>query len=122
MANAADWFEIPARDLARAVKFYARVLGIDMHEMTMGPAKMAMFPMDPEAPGTGGALIESEGYTPSQEGSLIYLAVDDIEATLSKVSAAGGKTLVPKMNIGEHGNIAHFEDSEGNRVALHSMR
>ena len=120
MANAADWFEIPVRDLARAKAFYTRVFRIEMHEMEMGPAKMAMFPMDPAAAGSGGTLIQDEGYTPSKDGSLIYLAVDDIDATLKRVEQAGGKILVPKLNIGEHGNIAHFEDSEGNRVALHS--
>ena len=120
MANAADWFEIPARDIARAKAFYSRVLGIEMHDMEMGPAKMALFPMEPGAAGSGGTLIQDEGYTPSKEGSLVYLAVDDIDATLGRVTQAGGKVLVPKMNIGEHGNIAHFEDSEGNRVALHS--
>ncbi len=26
---------------------------------------------------------------------------------------------MPRMGIGEHGFIAHFEDTEGNRVALH---
>lgn len=120
MANAADWFEIPVTDLARAVKFYSRAFGVTLHEMDMGPAKMAMFPMEPGAPGAGGTLIQDEGYTPSKDGSLIYLAVTDIDATLQRVKEAGGKTLVPKMNIGEHGNVAHFEDSEGNRVALHS--
>jgi hypothetical protein len=33
----------------------------------------------------------------------------------------GGMVLNPKMNIGEYGFVGHFEDSEGNRVALHSM-
>ena len=33
----------------------------------------------------------------------------------------GGATLMPKTGIGEHGYIAHFQDCEGNRVALHSM-
>ena len=44
----------------------------------------------------------------------------DIEGTLHKVNANGGKTLMPKTGIGEHGYIAHFQDCEGNRVALHS--
>ena len=39
---------------------------------------------------------------------------------LKRVHASGGKTLMPKMGIGAYGFIAHFEDSEGNRVALHS--
>ena len=38
----------------------------------------------------------------------------------TQVVDAGGKTLLPKISIGEHGFVAHFEDSEGNRVALHS--
>ena len=39
--------------------------------------------------------------------------------TLEKINAGGGKTLMPRMDIGQHGFIAHFEDSEGNRVGLH---
>ena len=120
MANPVDWFEIPVLDLARAVTFYSHVFGITLTEMAIGPAKMAMFPMEPGGPGAGGTLIQDEGYVPSREGSLVYLAVGDIDETLKRVQEAGGKTLVPKLNIGEHGDIAHFEDSEGNRVALHS--
>jgi predicted enzyme related to lactoylglutathione lyase len=41
---------------------------------------------------------------------------------LGRIEQAGGRTLVPKTSIGEHGFIAHFIDSEGNRVALHSMK
>ncbi|HUG98738.1 MAG TPA: VOC family protein [Gammaproteobacteria bacterium] len=120
--NAATWFEIPVTDMARAVRFYTKAFGIELHEVTMGPSKMAWFPMAPNAPGSGGTLIHDEGYVPSREGSLVYLAVDDIDGTLARVTEAGGRTLLPKTNIGEHGNIAHFEDSEGNRVALHSPR
>jgi predicted enzyme related to lactoylglutathione lyase len=47
--------------------------------------------------------------------------VADIEGTLAKIAGAGGSTIVPKMSIGEHGFFAQFQDSEGNRVALHSM-
>ena len=119
--NAASWFEIPVRDLSRAVRFYSQVFGIEMQPIEMGGAHMAFFPMSPGAPGCGGTLIQDQGYTPSKDGSLVYLAVDDIDATLAKVKAAGGETLLPKLNIGEHGNVAHFSDSEGNRVALHSM-
>jgi len=47
--------------------------------------------------------------------------VTDIEGTLAKVNANGGKLLMPKTSIGEYGHIAHFQDCEGNRVALHAM-
>jgi predicted enzyme related to lactoylglutathione lyase len=45
-----------------------------------------------------------------------------MESTLKKVTANGGKTLMPKMGIGEDGFMAHFEESEGNRVALYSNK
>jgi predicted enzyme related to lactoylglutathione lyase len=48
--------------------------------------------------------------------------VDDINAALKKVEEKGGKILNPKNSIGEFGFVAHFEDSEGNRVALHSQQ
>lgn len=66
-------------------------------------------------------LIKGEGYTPSFDGSMVYFSVDDIEATLAKIDSNGGKTLMEKTGIGEHGFIAHFEDSEGNRVSLHAV-
>lgn len=120
-ANPVNWFEIPATNLDRARKFYEQVLGLTLHPMEMGPASMAMFPMMPEAAGAGGALIKTEGYIPSHEGTVVYLSVPDIEATLGLIGQHGGKTLVPKMSIGEFGFIAQFEDCEGNRVALHAM-
>lgn len=118
--NPVNWFEIPATDLARAKKFYEAVLEAELSFNEMGPAKMAWFPMDPEAAGATGTLIQNENYTPSYEGTLVYFSVEDIEATLARVNANGGKTLNPKMSIGEYGFVAHFEDCEGNRVALHS--
>jgi uncharacterized protein len=41
---------------------------------------------------------------------------------LDKVEAAGGKIVVPKTEISpEHGYMAVFLDTEGNRIALHSV-
>jgi len=117
--NPVVWFEIPVTDLARARSFYATVLGVEITESEMGPAKMGYFPMEMNAPGAPGSLILSEGYRPSREGTVVYLHVEEIDPTLAAIEKAGGKTLVPRTDIGQHGFIAHFEDSEGNRVALH---
>jgi predicted enzyme related to lactoylglutathione lyase len=119
--NPVNWFEIPVNDIARATRFYEGVFGLKLDPMEMGPAQMAMFPMNPEGTNAGGALVKTEGYVPSHAGTVVYFAVDDIEGTLTKIGANGGSTLVPKMSIGPYGFIAQFQDSEGNRVALHSM-
>ena len=119
--NPVNWFEIPVNDIARATRFYEGVFALKLDPMEMGPAQMAMFPMNPEGTNAGGALVKTEGYVPSHAGTVVYFAVDDIEGTLTKIGANGGTTLVPKMSIGPYGFIAQFQDSEGNRVALHSM-
>jgi predicted enzyme related to lactoylglutathione lyase len=44
--------------------------------------------------------------------------VGDVDATLAKVVAAGGKIAMPSAS-GDYGTVAHFEDSEGNVVGLY---
>lgn len=117
--NPVNWFEIPVNDLSKAKLFYESILGMELVEHEMGPNKMAWFPMEQNGAGATGTLIHGDGHTPSLTGTIVYLSVDNIEATLGKINNAGGKTLVPKTDIGEHGFFAHFEDCEGNRVALH---
>ncbi|MGY8769956.1 MAG: VOC family protein [Pirellulales bacterium] len=117
--NPVNWFEIPANDIARAKLFYESILGLELTNSEMGPNKMAWFPMEQGAPGSAGTLVQGEAYTPSHAGTLVYLHVDSIESTLEKITTASGKTLMPRTDIGQHGFIAHFEDTEGNRVALH---
>jgi predicted enzyme related to lactoylglutathione lyase len=120
--NPVNWFEIPVSDLERAKKFYESILEIELHKTEVGPLEMAWFPMANDAYGATGSLVKADGYKPSHDGSLVYFPVEDIDATLAKVKAQGGRTLLPKTGIGEFGFIAHIEDTEGNRLGLHSMK
>lgn len=118
--NPVSWFEIPVSDYKRAKSFYETILGVTLTDNDIGGSKMGWFPWDQGAPGSAGTIIQHEAYIPSHHGTMVYLSVDDIEATLEKIEANGGKTLLGKQSIGEYGFVAHFEDTEGNRVALHS--
>lgn len=80
------------------------------------------FVMSEGAPGISGALAKGESYVPSTNGTLVYFSTNNIDDTLAKVKSNGGKTLYPKTSIGELGMVAEFEDSEGNRIALHSQQ
>ena len=120
MKNPVNWFELPAENIERAIKFYREVFGYDMSAQDFGGLTMAFFPMDPKLPGAGGALVQHEMYKPSHKGTMIYFSVDNIEGVLQKVSNYGGSVINEKSSIGEFGFVAHFEDSEGNRVALHA--
>lgn len=118
--NPVEWFEIPATDLARAREYYQQVLDLELELHQMGPYEMAWFPMADGAYGAAGALIKGEGYVPSKQGVVIYLSTPNINAALERAEAQGGKALQRKTEIGEYGFVGFMEDSEGNRIGLHS--
>lgn len=120
--NIANWFEIPVVDLDRAIRFYEKVFDVDLTREDMGGMQLAMFPFEQDARGAAGALVKADSYVPSHAGAVVYFSVESIEETLRRVYANGGKILMPKINIGQYGSIAHYEDPEGNRLALHSMK
>lgn len=119
--NPVIWFEIPVVDMERGKAFYEAVFGRQLTVVSMGPRQMAMFPMEMGIPGIGGALVKEEHFVPSYTGTMVYFSVADIADTLNKVVANKGKALIPKTSIGEYGFCAYFEDSEGNRIGLHTM-
>ena len=116
----ANWFEIPVLDMARAQKFYATIFDVEMGEsFEMGESMMSFFPFVEDQDGATGTLIQHETYKPSHEGVMVYFSVREINDVLVRIPKANGKVINEKSSIGEHGFVAHFEDSEGNRVALH---
>jgi uncharacterized protein len=120
--HALSWFEIPATNFNRAKAFYETVLGRTIDPMVMGPTTMGFLSSDPNA--VGGAIVYSEDAEPSTLGTTVYLnGGDDLAPMLSRVERAGGSIAVPKTEIGnDFGFFAHFIDTEGNKVGLHSMR
>ena len=123
MKNAINWFEIPVKNFNRAKTFYETILNTKMQPMEAMGMKSAFFPADLEKGSIGGCIMEGQGYEPTNKGSLVYLnGGEDLSVPLSKVEAAGGKILLPKTAIGPNGFMAHFTDTEGNKVGFHSMK
>jgi predicted enzyme related to lactoylglutathione lyase len=119
MHDVINWFEIPVTDIARAVKFYEAIFGIKLQVSRGEGFSSANFPHNG---GVGGGLVQGDGYAPNAGGTLIYLnANPDLSAVLERVERAGGQRVKPKTDIGENGFFAIILDSEGNRIALHSM-
>lgn len=119
--NAINWFEIPAKDISRAKTFYESIFEIKMEDMEMPDMKYAMFPFDPMKGKIAGGLAQSPMHTPASTGAIIYLnANPDLQKVLDRIEKAGGKITMPKTSIGENGFMAHFTDTEGNIMALHS--
>lgn len=118
--NPVAWFEIPVLDMQRARHFYHHLFAVEFEMMEMGADVMAMFPFDHVMPGSSGALVKGPDYEPSTSGTMVYFGCADVAPVIAKVSHAGGSVLLDKTSIGDHGFIAMFLDSEGNKVGLHS--
>jgi predicted enzyme related to lactoylglutathione lyase len=118
--NAVGYFEIPVSDLERAQRFYTAVFEVDLERTVIDGYVMALFPLDPDAPGAGGALAKGDVYIPGKAGPVLYFSVPDIDAVLARATKLGAMVLYEKKSIGENGFVAEIEDSEGNRIALHA--
>lgn len=120
MSSVINWFDIPATNFERAVKFYETVLGISLIRDNMLGAQLGIFPAKPGE--ATGAVLARAGVTPGTAGSTIYLkAGNDLSDALGRVENAGGKILQAKTFIKEGwGYFAIILDTEGNSVGLQS--
>jgi predicted enzyme related to lactoylglutathione lyase len=110
------WVEIPTNDFERALDFYGKVLKTELDGLDFGTEKMACLPSGE------GAIIYEPNFKPSENGVVVSLQVpDNIESTLERIEANGGKVLKSKTKIEAEGRgyFALFLDSEGNRLGLY---
>jgi uncharacterized protein len=69
----------------------------------------------------GGVDVGPNAEPPSDQGPILHIEADDIDATLAKIIENGGTTIVPKTKISdEFGHFALFLDNVGNRFGLWS--
>ena len=121
MKNAVNWFEIPAANFDRAVKFYDSILSKPLRREVFMNIQHGVFPYEGE--GVGGAVVKMEQNKPSSQGTVVYINVEGyLDKAIENTAKAGGKILMEKTGIGENGFIAVISDTEGNSVGLHSMK
>ncbi|HEX9216571.1 MAG TPA: VOC family protein [Gemmatimonadales bacterium] len=108
------YLEIPAIDVAVSAAFYAQVFG--WKSRLRGDGHRAF---DDTTGAVSGSWVL--GRPPSREaGILTYVMVDRVDATLAKVSAAGGRVATPPTPLGGAGEaFATFVDPAGNLLGLY---
>ena len=108
--------EIPAANASAAGTFYGDVFGWKIETDPM--YNYVMFQSDG---GLGGGFVEPKANLPVEyklDRLLVFLATDDIDATLATIEANGGKTVLAKTEIPQIGWWAVFTDPSGNHLAL----
>lgn len=113
-------FEVPFDDAERAAAFYREIFDwgvqpmpeLDYTFVTTGP----MGEQGPAEPGyIGGGMYAREQGSPHP---VVVIDVADIDATLARVAAHGGETVVAKTAVADMGFSAYFRDCEGNLMGL----
>lgn len=118
MKTLVTFFEIPARDFDRAVRFYEAVFNTTLPVCGCEKEKMAFFKQEEKSIG---AISFAPDLMPSSKGILIYFYCNNMDETLSIVKNSGGEIVTTKTVIpGGWGYSAVFTDSEGNNIGLHS--
>jgi len=113
------WVDIPVVEMERAIRFYQQVLNI-LIDREFPDMPIAVFRHQRSA--VSACLFRKESELPGDRGPLIYFNADGrLDDALEQVRLCGGKVLKNKHSIGPFGYRAIVLDSEGNRIALHSM-
>lgn len=114
------WYELMTADPDGSTTFYEAVIGwkigdkpageLDYRQIdTADGALGGMLTLSPEILGNGG-----------RPGWMLYLGVDDVDATVEKIGRHGGRVHVPPHDIEGVGRIAMIADPQG--IACHVMR
>lgn len=123
MANRVVHFEIEAKDLDRAKKFYSEAFGWKMETM---PAQYGEYVVittgDPKEPGgINGGLYTINDKEKEVNAYRCVIAVDDAEKSKADVKKAGGKILSENEKADDIPTVGLYlkcEDSEGNHFTL----
>lgn len=117
-------FEMPYDNRQRMAAFYqsafgwqTQMLGEEMGHYVVAHTTETVDGMV-STPGTiNGGFYERKPEWPAQHPSVV-IAVDDIQAAMRQVAAAGGDVLGEPMEIPGIGQYVSFMDTEGNRVSM----
>ena len=108
------WYELLTPDPVAAKSFYDAVIGWDIEPQPAGEMDYRMIRAG-DGNNVGGVMrlnaeMAQHGAKPIWLG---YVAVDDVDATVARVEARGGKVHLPAFDIPDVGRIAMVADPQG---------
>jgi len=109
------YVEMPASDILRSAEFYEKVFGWQTRKRGDGATAF-----DDGVGQVSGTWITNRPPS-ATPGLLIYIMVDDVEATIESVIAHGGE-LVQPVGADAPEITARFRDPGGNVIGLYQQR
>ena len=115
------WYELMTADPDASKAFYDTVIGWTIEAQPSGPMDYRMIDS-----GNGGQvggvmrLTEEMIAGGAKPTWLFYIGVDDVDASIAKIEAAGGSVLMPAWDIPGIGRLAMVADPQG--IPFYIMR
>lgn len=116
------WYELLTDDPAASKAFYDIVIGWTIEAEASNDMDYRMIDSGSGGGAVGGVMrlteeMKAGGARPTW---LFYIGVDDVDASAGKITAAGGKVLMPPFDIPGVGRIAMVTDPQG--IPFYIMR
>jgi uncharacterized protein len=115
--GAFSWNELMTTDPKAAASFYGQLFGWKTSEMDMGPGGVYHLQNvgDKSVAGIMAIPPDAKGMPPMWGA---YVTVDDVDATLERVTQLGGKVCMPPMDVPGVGRMAGFLDPQGAMLSV----
>lgn len=112
-AGAFSWCELVTTDPAAAKAFYGEVFSWRFKEGQVSENPYTVIEVGDQE--IGGISSAPSGMKPTWG---TYVTVNNLEATLQKVEALGGKVLIPPIAIPPSSRFALIQDPQGAAIAV----
>ena len=107
------WNELNSRNVEAAKSFYAAALGWTFEAMPVEGGDPYWTIKNGDARVGGIFPLTAPEFANAPAHWLPYIAVDDIDARMAKITAAGGSVLRPAFDVPGVGRIGIVRDAEG---------
>ena len=108
------WVELATSDQAAAKKFYGTLFGWAPNDMPMGPGEVyTIFRLEGRDAAAGYTLRPEQKAQHVPPNWMLYILVENVDASAAKVSQLGGKVIVAPFDVMDAGRMAVLQDPTG---------
>lgn len=107
------WNELMTWNVEKAKEFYAETLGWSFETFPMEEGEYTVCKAGDEIAGGIFGMAPGAGFDGVPDHWFAYITVDDIDARVAKVQAAGGEVMRPPFDVPNVGRIAIVKDKAG---------
>lgn len=112
------WYELITPDADASARFYGEVVGWRSRGSGMDGMDYRIF--SGQGADVAGFMAPPSGLKGMRPGWIGYIAVDDVDAAVTRITAAGGAVHMPAMDVEGVGRMAMVADPQG--VPFYVMR